>query len=114
MEEENKMYIKHKVQAGFNYTVYRNDRNGKTYYKICVVQKAFDGQESKHYIPVTFKKDVELQDKTKIKIKVAVENVYKKGYDTISTYMILDFDNLSEALQEFNESDSSYDEDPPF
>ena len=86
MEEENKLYIKHKVQAGFNYTVYRNDRNGKSYYKICVTQKAFDGQESKHYIPVTFKKGIELPDKTKIKIKKAVENVYKKGFDTIFTY----------------------------
>lgn len=114
MEEENKLYIKHKVQAGFNYTVYRNDRNGKSYYKICVTQKAFDGQETKHYIPVTFRKGVELPDKTKIKIKQAVENVYKKGFDTISTYMILDFDNLSEAIEEFNQADSNYDEDLGF
>ena len=113
MEEQNNNYISRKVRDDFSYTVYRNDRNGKTFYKICVKQKDFDGQEKNCYIPISFKKGVEVENKTKIKIKRAIENVYTKGFDTIFTYMILDFENLSEAIEEYNESDPVFDE-PPF
>jgi hypothetical protein len=103
MEENNKAeeYISHKLNAGYTYMVFRNDRNGKTFYKIGVKQKDLDGQEKTCYIPISFKKGVDVEDKTKIKIKQAIENVYAKGYDTIFTYKILEFDNLSDAVQEY-------------
>ena len=114
MEENNKTgeYISHKLNAGYTYMVFRNDRNGKTFYKIPIKQKDFDGQEKTHYIPVSFRSGIDIPDKTKIKIKQAVENVYAKGYDTIFTYKILEFENLSEAVQEY--AASADDLDLPF
>lgn len=102
--QENKSYIIRKVREGFTYMVFRNDRNGKTFYKIGVTQKDFDGQQKTHYVPVMFKQGVEVADRTKIKINTAIENLYTKGYDVIFSYRITDFENLSESIQEYEEN----------
>ena len=107
MEENNeqtKSYIIRKVREGFTYMVFRNERNGKTFYKIGVTQKELDGQQNTHYIPVSFVNGVEVADRTKIKIITAIENVYKKGFDTIFTYKITQFENLSEQIQEYQDN----------
>ena len=109
MEEEKKDYIIHKVQAGFNYTVYRNDYNGKPYYKIGIEQKQPDGQKLRGYISVRFKNGVEVSDKTRIKIKQGFENFYfskndPKHFNPIFYIQINEFEILDDKIQAYNES----------
>ena len=118
MEENEKdgAYIIHKVQAGFKYFVNRSEYNGKVFYKIPVEQKLQDGQKIKAYIQVRFKDDVDLPDGSRIQIKKAIENFYFRKEDTrkynpIFYYQILEFDNIGEVVQEYN--DATFDE-PPF
>lgn len=117
--EENKDYIVHKVQAGYNYTVFKNENNGRAYYKIGIEQKQFDGQKIRGYMPVKFKKGVELEDKTRIKIKQGVENFYFKAEDTrhynpIFYIQINDFEIIDNKIEEYNQDISGEDDDLPF
>lgn len=107
--EENKDYIIYKVQAGYNYKVYRQDRNGFTFYKISVQKKLADGQKQYDYIPVTFKKGVDIQDKTVIKIKQAFENiVYKKEdikhWNPMISIHITEFEVIDDKIDAYNQS----------
>lgn len=55
-------------------------------------------------MPVKFKKGIELENKTRIKIKQAFENFYVKGYDTIFYLQINEFEILDDKIQAYNES----------
>lgn len=117
--EEEKQFIIHKVQAGYNYIVYRTELNGKIYYKIPIEQKLIDGQKLKGFVQVRFKTGVELKDRTKIKIKKAIENFYFaksdiKHYNPIFYYLITDFENIDDTVQDYNEALENTEEDFPF
>lgn len=115
MEENNeeKMYINYKVYAGYEYIVNRNDFNGQAKYNITVIQKTIDGQKIQVHIPVKFKKDVEVLDKTKIKIKQAYENVWyraddKKHFQPILSIQINDFDIVEESPESHSDEIQQY------
>ena len=55
-------------------------------------------------MPVKFKKDIEVADKTRIKIKQGFENFYIKGYDTIFYLQINEFETLDNKIEEYNNS----------
>lgn len=68
-----------------------------------------DGQKEYDYIPVTFKKGVEIPNKTVIKIKQAFENIRYNKEDTghwypILTIQINDFDVISDKIDAYNQS----------
>lgn len=65
-------------------------------------------------MPVKFKKDIEVADKTRIKIKQGFENFYVKGYDTIFYLQINDFEILDDKIQEYNEAIQEVDIDDIF
>lgn len=108
MEEEKKDSIWGKVQTGRKYRVWRKDFNGKTFYNFLITQKEYDGTESKYYIPVTFKKGVEIDNETDIIIHHAIENYrmnknLKDGVDPkyypISSFMITNFEIVENKEQ---------------
>lgn len=109
--------IGYKIIAGREYTVQRQDYNGKTYYKIPVKKNHQDGTEEFGLKQVRFKKDVELQDKTKIKILNGFEDFYQKDkYNTIFTLVITEFEIteqpaevVNQAYDDFNSNDSDWD-----
>lgn len=72
--------------------IFRNEYNGKVSYSLGLSKKKQDGSYEKGYINVSFKKGVELQNQTKIKIKSAWLDFYKKDKATIPTIFINDFD----------------------
>lgn len=72
--------------------IFRRDYNGKPSYSLGLSKKKQDGSYEKGYINVNFKKGVELQNQTKIKIKSAWLDFYKKEKATIPTIFINDFE----------------------
>lgn len=72
--------------------IFRNDYNGKASYSIGLSKKKQDGNYEKGYINVSFKKGVELQNQTKIKIKQSWLDFYKKENKTIPYIFINDYE----------------------
>ena len=81
--------------------VFANEKegaNGKyTLYSIGVSSKDTNGGWVNGFLNVRFKKGVEVANKTKIKINNAFPVVTKSGDKTYVSFMITDFDNLSEG-----------------
>lgn len=57
-------------------TVFRHDKNGRTFYSVAECRKNSEGETLFGYKLVQFKKGVELADKTKIDIQNAWESFY--------------------------------------
>ena len=72
--------------------IFRSEYNGKAIYTLGLSKKDKEGNYIKGYIGVNFKKGVELQNQTKIKIKNAWLDFYKKDKITIPTIFINEFE----------------------
>lgn len=81
MEEKEEYKIYHKVEAGRKIRVFKNTYNDRDYYRVQVKQKNYDGTEDIFYVPLQFKKGVELDNQTDIIIKCAYENMRKNPKD---------------------------------
>lgn len=107
MQEEKEYYIWHKVEPKRKYRVWRKDYNGKTFYNIIIEQKNYDNTKSKYYIPITFKKNVSVENETDIIIIKAIENIRQnknvedklKQYSPVFTYMITEFEIVERQEQ---------------
>ena len=92
-EKEEKIY--HKIEPGNKYRVWKSTFNDRTYYKIQVVQKEYDGTKTQYYVGLQFKKNVELDNQTDIIIHKAYENFRKNPldkYNPIVYLMVTDFE----------------------
>lgn len=76
--------------------IFRFDYKEKPRYWLGMSRKKQDGSYEKGYINVSFKKGVELQNQTKIKIKKAWLDFYKKEKETMPTIFINDFEIVEE------------------
>lgn len=118
-EEEKKGTIWHKIEPNHKYRVFRKDYNGQTFYNIQVSQKQYDGTTKKYYVPITFKKGVEVQNETDIVILKGMENLREnknapekvRPYCPIMSYMIVEFEEykseemiMQNAYDEFREN----------
>lgn len=81
-------------------TIYRNERDGKIAYSIGIAKKKEDGTFENGYIPCRFKKDVELENKTKIKIKNAWLDFYKVEKKTFIYVFINEFEKVENKQEE--------------
>ena len=77
-------------------TVFRNERDDKVFYSIGLSKKKEDGSFEKGYINARFKKDIDLKDKTKIKIKEAWLDFYKADKKTVPYIFINKFEMASD------------------
>lgn len=77
-------------------TIYKNVVNNKVSYSIGLSKKKDDGSYENGYMPCRFKKDVELDNKTKIKIKTAWLDFYKVEKKTFVYLFINDFEKIEE------------------
>lgn len=82
--------------------VFRNDYNGKVFYSMGLSKKKQDGNYENGYITAQFKKDTQLNNRTKIKIKKAWLDFYIKDKKTIPYIFINDFDVVGEEKIETN------------
>ena len=103
MEENKEEYkIYHKVEAGRKIRVFKNTYNDRDYYRVQVKQKNYDGTEDIFYVPLQFKKGVELENQTDIIIKQAYENMRKNPkdeYNQITYLVITDFEIVEREEQ---------------
>lgn len=60
-------------------TIFRNDYNGRTYYRLGVSKKLQDGSYENGYIDCQFRKNIEIANKTKIKINDSWLTFYLKN-----------------------------------
>ena len=72
--------------------VFRKDYNGKPSYSLGLSKKDKDGKYINGYVKVNFRKDVKLNNKSKIKIKNAWLDFYKDNEKTIPTIFINEFE----------------------
>ena len=103
MEENKEEYkIYHKVEAGRKIRVFKNTYNDQNYYRVQVKQKHYDNQEDIFYVPLQFKKGVELENSTDIIIKKAYENMRKNPkdeYNQITYLVVTDFEIVEREEQ---------------
>lgn len=87
--------------------IFRNERDGKTTYAIGLSKKKEDGTYEKGYMPVRFRKDIELKDKTKITIKEAWMDFFKIEKKTYPYIFINKFDMADdfEAIKQVSDKD---------
>lgn len=79
--------------------IFKNEYNDKPYYTIGLSKKDKEGKYINGYMNVSFKKNVELENMTRIKIKSAWLDFYKKDVKTIPTIFINDFEIVSTTPQ---------------
>lgn len=99
-EQENKIY--HKVEAGRKIRVFKNTYNDRDFYRVQVKQKNYDNTEDIFYVPLQFKKGVELDNQTDIIIKKAYENMRKNPkdeYNQITYLVVTDFEIVEREEQ---------------
>lgn len=102
MEEKQEYKIYHKVEAGRKVRIFKNTYNDQNYYRIQVKQKNYDNTEDIFYVPVQFKKGVELDNQTDIIIKCAYENMRKNKndeYNPIYYLVITEFEKVENEEQ---------------
>ena len=80
--------------------IFRKDYNGKPSYTLGLSKKDKDGQFIHGYIKVNFRKGVELENKTKIKVKDGWLDFYKDEDKTIPTIFINEYDVIEEPAKE--------------
>lgn len=87
-------------------------KNNQGYYSIGLSRKDRNGKYFNGYFPCQFKKDVELENKTKIIVKNAFMSFYLKDEKTMAYIMILDYslaDKKEDYLQIKNEMEENND-----
>jgi hypothetical protein len=124
MEEEIKPKHPYKIEIGDEIMVFRNEYSGYVYYKAMIQKKNYDNTKDIFYKPLYFRKGVNLEDRTIIKIKDMFEDVRKNPkdkYTPIWSLFILDFDIMpnqvkdkSSAIEEYNNQVNSVDIDDVF
>ena len=80
--------------------IFRDDKGRFPRYSIGISSKGTDGEWIKGYVPCKFKKDVELENMTKITIKNAFYTVSKGEKYNFVSIMITDFDIVDENKKE--------------
>lgn len=86
--------------------IFKNEYNGKVFYSIGISKKNQDGKYENGYINVRFKKNVELENQTKIKINKAWVDFYCKDRKTFPYIFISEFEKVEDKnpYEEFGES----------
>jgi len=81
-------------------TIYKNEKDGKVSYSIGLSKKKEDGTYENGYMPCRFKKDVKIEDRTKIRIKNAWLDFYKIEKRTLVYIFINEFEKVEEPKKE--------------
>lgn len=88
--------------------IFKSEYNDKPIYRIGLSKKDKNGNYIKGYMNVNFKKGVELDNMTKIKIKSAWLDFYKVDIKTVPVIFISEFEivdeNKKDPFEEFGES----------
>lgn len=94
------------------YTVFRNDYNQYTFYKLGISKKDTTGKWINGYIRCKFKKDVTLENKTRIYIKKAWLSFDLKEKETIPFIFIAEFETIDDTIENSKKSAEKSVEEP--
>ena len=87
-----------------SYTVFRNDYNQYTFYKLGISKRDATGKWINGYIRCKFKKDVVLENKTRIYLKKAWLSFDLKEKETIPFIFISEFETIDETIENSKKS----------
>lgn len=90
--------------------IFRQDKDGKRFYSIGLSRKDQNGNFINGYMTVVFKKDVELENKTKIKIKEAWLGFNVKDKKTYPHIFINDFEVVESGKEVAKEETNPFEE----
>ena len=91
-------------------TIFKNEKDGKVSYSIGISKKKEDGTYENGYIPCRFRKDVSVDNKTRINIKNAWIDFYKIDKRTFLYVFINDFEIANKIEQkEEQQEEKSFD-----
>lgn len=82
--------------------IFKSEYNDKPIYRIGLSKKDKNGNYIKGYMNVNFKKGVELDNMTKIRIKSAWLDFYKKDINTIPVIFINDFEIVKDEVEQIS------------
>lgn len=80
-------------------TIFKNVNDYGTFYKVGLSKKDMEGKYINGYKDIRFKKDVVLEDKTKIYIKKAWLDFYIKDKKTIDYIFCSEFEKVEETIE---------------
>ena len=80
------------------YTVFRNDYNQYTFYKLGISKRDATGKWINGYIRCKFKKDVIVENKTRIYLKKAWLSFDLKEKETIPFIFVSEFETVNEVI----------------
>lgn len=83
-------------------TIFRNERDGRVYYSIGLSKKDKDGNYENGYLTCKFQKDVNIPNKSKIKIIQGWIDFYLKDKITIPYVFINKFELIENEVNEFS------------
>lgn len=86
------------IESKQPYTVFRNDYNQYTFYKLGISKKNANGEWVNGYIRCKFKKDVVLENKTRIYLKKAWLSFDLKEKETIPFVFVSEFETIIEVI----------------
>lgn len=99
------------ISSKYPEMIFRKDVSGYTHYTIELSNKKQDGTYENGYINCRFKKDVELENQTKIIIKNGFISFYKtKNKDTVPLLFITDFEEVNGNIVNNETTNDPYEE----
>lgn len=93
------------IQTDQMFTIFKNDYNGYSYYKVGVSRKKQDGSYMNGYIRCQFRKGVTLENKTRIYIRKAWLSFSLKEKETIPFIFINEFEIVDETIKKSKEKE---------
>lgn len=102
------------INSKYPEIIFKNEKDGKAFYSVGLSNKDQNGNYTNGYMKVQFKKDVDVEDRTKIIIKDGFVGFYKtKNGDTVNYLFITDFEIANKEIKvEKNDVETTNEPDP--
>lgn len=87
------------IENKYPVMVFKNINDGKAFYSIGLSKKDAEGNYMNGYITCKFKKDIDLENQTKIYIKKAFLTFYLKEKITVPYIFISEFETIDQTIE---------------
>ena len=98
------------LKSEYPVMVFKNEYNGKTYYKIGFSNKKQDGTRENAYMDARFKGDVCLDNQTNIYVKNGFMSFYLKDKQPIWYMVITEYEKVADVIKETSYTNLKQDE----
>lgn len=84
------------LRENYKYRIWRFEKEEKVFYSAGISRKLQDGKIERGYLPIQFKKGVNIENGATIVIKKEFETFYKTGQETRLYHFITDYELVNE------------------